>query len=211
MITYIRGTVLERKPSALIIMAGGLGYEVLVPPAILAALPQAEAGTEVSLVIYYYLQIDQSRAMPVMIGFRNTLERDFFEQFIQVASVGPRSAVKAIALPIQQIAAAIENGDQRFLVNLPGVGNQKAKEIVAKLQGKMSTYCLLDGGAPATATASPLAVAANDLGDEVLAILLQLQYSRNDAQQMLNRALATSPPPATTEAVLEIIYKQGRG
>ena len=97
MISYIQGNVLERKLSSLIVMAGGLGYEVLVPPAILASLPEATEGKEVTLVIYYYLQIDQSRATPVMIGFRNTLERDFFERFIQVASIGPRTAVKAIA------------------------------------------------------------------------------------------------------------------
>lgn len=209
MISYIEGKVLERSPSSLLVMAGGLGYEILVPPAVLAALPGAIEGQEVSLVLYYYLQIDQSRATPVMIGFRHTLERDFFEQFIQVASIGPRSAVKALALPIQQVAAAIENGDMRVLTSLPGIGKQKAKEVIAKLQGKMATYCLLDGGqAP---TVSGLAVSGTELEDEALAVLLQLQYNRNDAQVMLKRALATVPAPTTTEEVLELIYRQGRG
>ena len=122
MITFIQGKVLERKVAALIVMAGGLGYEVLVPPAILANLPEAVEGREVALVVYYYLQIDQSRATPVMIGFRETLERDFFEEFIQVASIGPRTAVKAIAMPIAKIAAAIESADMRQLTLLPGVG-----------------------------------------------------------------------------------------
>ena len=111
----------------MLILAGGLGYEVLVPPAILANLPEAVEGNEVSLVLYYYLQIDQSRATPVMIGFRDTLEREFFEGFIQVASIGPRTAVKAIAMPIPNIAAAIESGDTRVLTRLPGVGQQKAQ------------------------------------------------------------------------------------
>ncbi|HEY3376910.1 MAG TPA: Holliday junction branch migration protein RuvA [Armatimonadota bacterium] len=209
MISYIQGIIVERKPAALIILAGGIGYEVMVPPAILAALPQVSEGQEVSLVIYYYLQIDQSRATPVMIGFRNTLERDFFEQFIQVASIGPRTAVKAIAQPIQKIASAVEGGDLQFLIGLPGVGRQKAKEIVAKLQGKMGAYCLLDGGTPVTMP-TPGMASAGDLADEALAVLLQLQYSRNDAQQMIRRALTSTPPPTTTEAVLELIYRQGR-
>jgi Holliday junction DNA helicase RuvA len=209
MIAYIRGTIHERHPSALTILAGGLGYEVLVPPAILSSLPNAEAGQEIALVIYYYLQIDQSRAMPVMIGFRNAVERDFFEQFIQVSSIGPRSAVKAIALPIAQIAAAIESGDMRMLTMLPGVGRQKAKEIVAKLQGKMATYLLLDG-ANANVSA-PLPAASGDLEEEVLSVLLQLQYSRNEAQQLVRRALAGMPTPTTTEEVLGLIYRQGQG
>ena len=104
---YIQGKVIDRTPASLLILAGGLGYEVLVPPAILVSL-DAEIGKEVALVVYYYLQVDQSRATPVMIGFRNTLERDFFEQFIQVASIGPKTAVKAIAQPIGVIAAALK-------------------------------------------------------------------------------------------------------
>lgn len=210
MISYIQGNVLERKPAALIILAGGIGYEVMVAPAILAALPQAIEHQEVTLVIYYYLQIDQSRATPVMIGFRNTLERDFFEQFIRVASIGPRTAVKAIAQPIQKIAAAIEGGDMRFLTGLPGVGRQKAKEIVAKLQGKMGTYCLLDGGEAVVAPTPGASMPGQELEDEVLAVLLQLQYTRNDAQLMIKRALAATPSPTTTEEVLELIYRQGR-
>ncbi|HEX2949250.1 MAG TPA: Holliday junction branch migration protein RuvA [Armatimonadota bacterium] len=211
MITYIQGKIIECKPAALVILAGGIGYEVMIAPAILAAIPTAVEGNEVTLVIYYYLQIDQSRATPVMIGFRNSLEREFFEQFIRVASIGPRTAVKAIAQPIQKIAAAIENGDMRFLTGLPGVGRQKAKEIVAKLQGKMGAYCLLDGGEVVVPSTTQDAVNGNELEAEALAVLLQLQYTRNDAQQMIKRALASTPPPTTTEEVLELIYRQGRG
>lgn len=209
MIAYIQGKVMERKPASLIVMAGGLGYEVLVAPAVLAALPEAEEGKDVTLVIYYYLQIDQSRATPVMIGFRNTLEREFFEQFIQVASIGPRTAVKAIAQPVTKIAAAIEAGDMQALTLLPGVGKQKAREIIAKLQGKMTAFLLLDGGDVTMPIASP-AQAAKELENEVLAILLQLQYTRNDAQQMIRRALSADPPPSSTEEMLEVIYRQGK-
>ncbi len=207
MISHLQGTILERKHSSLLILVGGIGYEVLVPPALLTAMPTAVENTEVKLVIYYYLQIDQSRGVPVMIGFRQQLEREFFEQFIQVASIGPRTAVKAIVLPIAQIAAGIETGDMRILTSLPGVGRQKAKEIVAKLQGKMGAFCLIDGGAAPTAAAMQNN-ATQELESEVLAVLLQLGYKGNDAQQMLTRSLANVPAPTTTEQVLEIIYKQ---
>ena len=211
MIGYIEGKILECNTASLLILAGGLGYEVLVPPAILAALPDNNVGANVSLILYYYLQLDQNRATPVMIGFRNSLERDFFEQFIQVASIGPRTAVKAIAQPIQKIAAAIEGDDARFLIALPGIGRQKAKEIVAKLQGKMGTYCLLDGGNPVEMSAENKPINAHEMEDEVLAILLQLQYTRIDALQMIKRATASSSTPLSTEEMLELIYRQGRG
>ena len=208
MISYIKGKIIERDSAALLILAGGLGYEVLMPPAVLGALPDATVGQEVELVIYYYLQIDQSRAVPVMIGFRNALERQFFETFTQVAGIGPRTAVKAIAQPIAKIAGAIERADAHFLTTLPGIGRQKAKEIIAKLQGKMTPYFLLEAGEtmPAAEPSTP----AKELEDEVLTVLLQLQYNRADALQMIKRAMASEPPPTTTEEVLSIIYRQGQ-
>ncbi len=208
MISYITGTILERDTSSLLILAGGLGYEVLVPTAVLGGMPEATTGQEIALVLYYFLQIDQSRATPVMIGFRNSLEREFFESFTQVAGIGPRTAVKAIAQPIPKIAGAIERGDAHFLTTLPGIGRQKAKEIIAKLQGKMTPYFLLgaDDAVPAATPATP----AKELEDEVLTILLQLQYNRADAQQMITRAMGSDPTPTTTEEVLGIIYRQGK-
>ena len=209
MISYIEGKIKERDTASLVILAGGLGYEVLVPAAVLNALPDATVGQDVSLVVYYFLQIDQSRATPVMIGFRNVLEREFFESFTRVAGIGPRTAVKAIAQPIPKIAGAIERGDAHFLTTLPGIGRQKAKEIIAKLQGKMTAYFLLDAGeaVPDMAPATP----ARELEDEVLTILLQLQYNRADALQMIKRAMASDPTPTTSEEMLSIIYRQGKG
>lgn len=209
MISYITGKIIERDTSSLLILAGGLGYEVLVPAAVLGGMPEATTGQEVALVVFYFLQIDGSRATPVMIGFRNALEREFFESFTQVAGIGPRTAVKAIAQPIPRIAGAIERGDAHFLTTLPGIGKQKAKEIIAKLQGKMTPYFLLGAEDEAVPTATP-ATPANELEDEVLTILLQLQYNRADAQQMIKRAISTEPAPTTTEEVLGIIYRQGK-
>ncbi|OPZ82913.1 MAG: hypothetical protein BWY76_02530 [bacterium ADurb.Bin429] len=86
---------------------------------------------------------------------------------------------------------------------------QKAKEIIAKLQGKMTPYFLLDTGeaVPEAIPATP----AKELEDEVLTILLQLGYNRADALQMIKRAIASEPTPTTTEEMLSLIYRQGKG
>ena len=54
----------------------------------------------------------------------------------QRTGIGPRAAVKALNKSISEIAQAIDKGDQVYLKTLPGIGNQKAKEIIAKLQLK---------------------------------------------------------------------------
>ena len=208
MISFIKGTVLERLSSSMIIIAGGIGYEILIAPAILAQIPDAVEGAEVSMIIYYYLQIDQNRASPVMIGFNNKAERDFFESFIQVASIGPRTAVKAIAQPISRIAAAIEAGDTRFLTQLPGIGQQKAREVVAKLQGKMTAYMALDAESQIPGKVPVNSSEIAELEAEVMLVLQQLGYSRADGLNMMRKAMMQSPVPGNTQELLEVIFKQ---
>ncbi|MEI6519549.1 MAG: Holliday junction branch migration protein RuvA [bacterium] len=208
MISYIQGTVLERLSSSMIIIAGGIGYEVLIAPAILAQMPEAVEGSEVSLIIYYYLQIDQNRATPVMIGFNNKAERDFFESFIQVASIGPRTAVKAIAQPVSRIAAAIEAGDTRFLTQLPGIGQQKAREVVAKLQGKMTAYMALDTATQTPGSSPAISSDIAELENEVMLVLQQLGYNRADGLNMIRKAMMLSPVPTNTQEMLEVIFRQ---
>jgi Holliday junction DNA helicase RuvA len=200
MIRRLAGKIVERRPHGLIVAVNGIGYEVLVPAAVLRAIEETSDGS-VELVTYYYMQLDPVKAVPVLVGFRNELERDFFEQFIQVASIGPRSAVKALALPISQIAEAIEAGNVATLKTLPGIGAQKAKEIVAKLQGKAGRFCLIRDG---EARAEPV---AEDIQAEALDILIGVGHNRAEAREMIRRAAERSPAPETVEDLLNLAYR----
>jgi Holliday junction DNA helicase RuvA len=200
MIRRIAGKIVERRPYGLIVQVDGIGYEVLVPTGVLRAIEETGDGA-IELVTYYYFQLDPAKAVPVLVGFRNELEREFFEHFIQVASIGPRSAVKALALPIAQIAEAIEAGDTAILKTLPGIGAQKAKEIVAKLQGKAGRFCLIQGGERA---AEPV---AEDISREAIGILTSVGHTTAEAREMVRRAVAHKPQPETVEDLLNLAYR----
>jgi len=74
-----------------VIDVNGLSYEVLIPPAVMKGIEKAKSGDgTVELITYHYYQMDQSKAVPVLVGFLNDIEKDFFEQFITVSGVGPR-------------------------------------------------------------------------------------------------------------------------
>lgn len=199
MISRISGRVLERKPEGVILGVNGLGYEVLVPTGVLQSL-SAEEGEQLDLVTYEYLQVEHSRATPVLIGFRNELERDFFQQFTTVASIGPRMAVRALAIPVSRIAQAIEDGDLRALMSLPGVGARKAKEIVAKLQGKAGRFCLIRDE-------SEREMEAEDIQGEAAELLQRVGHSRAEAKDMVDRAVATGERVETVEELLNLSYK----
>jgi len=208
MISRICGQIVARTDHSLIILHQGLSYEVLVPYSVGQRIPEHQgSGGEISLVTYHYLQMGPSSALPVLIGFITEIERDFFLQFIKVSGIGPRAAVKALNKPISEIARAIDQGDYKYLKTLPGIGIQKAKEIVAKLQGKVGKYGLIQDQQETAVQPEPEVTA--DWQQEALDVLLQLQYTRAEAKAMIQKALDRSDGGvSSTEDLLNEIYKQ---
>lgn len=203
MISRISGTVVGRKEGTILINTGGMCYEVMVPLAVMKAL-EKESGLEgqVDLVTYHYHQMEPSRSVPVLIGFQNEVEKEFFEKFISVSGVGPKAACRALAEPFSAIAGAIDSGDASFLKRLPGIGDQKARLIVAKLQGKVGKYGLIRDEFTAEKEEH------EDIKGETLEVLLQLQYKKSEAEDMIKKALERAPEVKTSEELLNEIYRE---
>jgi len=205
MIVRIRGRLVEKKENSLIIDVKELFYEVIVPSSVLQRIDgMVDKDGCINLVTYHYMQIEPSRGLPIIIGFLNEIERDFFQQFITVSGIGPRAAVKAINKPISEIARAIDEADLVFLRTLPGIGLQRAKEIIAKLQGKIGKFGLIQDKTP---TKSHVEV-TEDWHQEALSVLLQLQYKKQEGLEMINKALERSKDIKSAEDLLNEIYKQ---
>src|SRR3989449_4757770 len=157
MIATLSGVVRKKLEDRIVLECGGVGYEVFLSPITIAQLEHVTAGrgekaSELELVVYYHATRDQPGR--VLIGFRSDLDKEFFEKLITVKDVGPMVAARALAAPVADIAAAIARQDEAYLRRLPGVGPQKAKNIVAQLQAKVAKFALAQAGA-ASPEASP--------------------------------------------------------
>lgn len=205
MIVQLTGKLLRKHDHSLIVNVNGLCYEVLVPASVLQRIDEAvDSEGNIHLITYHYLQMDPSRGVPFLIGFLNEIEKDFFQQFITVSGIGPRAAVKALNKPISEITRAIDQADIAFLKTLPGIGLQRAKEIVAKLQGKVGRFGLIQDQAVAVLPSSGIP----GWQDEALSVLLQLQYKKQEALEMIKKALERSEEIGSAEELLNEIYKQ---
>ncbi len=208
MISQISGVVESISENALTIQVSGLSYEVFIPTAILRNLDgKIQRQGPITLTTFHYYQTDQSKSIPILIGFANRMEKEFFEKFITVSGVGPKAALKALSQPIADIAQAIDAADLAFMKSLPGIGEQRAKEIIAKLQGKMGRFGLMrgsasEGSAVRSASVSPAAE------DEALDVLLQLQYKRDEAKEMIRKACARKSGLSSAEDILNEVYRQ---
>lgn len=200
MFARISGTLVDRTTDVAVVEAGGLGYEIVLPPCIAEKIP-ATPGERVTLEIYSVVNLDGNSGRFTYYGFTNAIERDFFEALLTVASIGPRSAARAFSAPMSTIADAIDRGDHAFLKSLPGIGQQKARDIVAKLQGKVAKFLLIRDAPPAPPKPIP------DFADEALAVLLQLGYKRGEGEGMIRRTLDGDATIADPERLLAEIYR----
>lgn len=204
MIARISGKVIERGTNYLIIDVSGICYEVFLPLAVMQRLDENMASDgAVSLITYHYFQVEPSKSTPVLVGFLNEIEKEFFEIFITVSGIGPKAALKALNKPISLIAQAIDEGDLNFLKSLPGIGQQRAKEIVAKLQNKVGKFGLIQDS-----TIKVKEQKIRDIQEEALAVLMQLEYKKSEAMSMIKKASERSPDIQTTEDLLNEVYRQ---
>lgn len=204
MIARISGKIIEKQPQSLLIDVGGIVYEVLIPSCVMQRIEGSISGDgKVSLITYHYQHMEPSRTIPVLIGFLNNVEKEFFEAFITVSGIGPRGALKALNKPISLIAQAIDEADVAFLQSLPGIGQQKAKEIIAKLQNKVGKFGLIKDEVTQQKERG-----RTDIQEEALAVLLQLGYKKTDASGMIKKAMESLQSVETTEELLNELYRQ---
>jgi holliday junction DNA helicase RuvA len=214
MIASIRGRLRRKVEDRVVVEAAGVGYEVFVPPVVQSALLDAKAGDgdaadEVLLAIHYHATQNQPR--PVLIGFTSELDKEFFEKLITVKDVGPLVAARSLASPVSDIAAAIARQDEGYLRRLPGIGPQKAKNIVAQLHGKVAKFALVQPGTVVEDVTVPAPPRSGD--DEALRAMVfdvmvkQLGHRPSEAAQLIAAALGRRPGMTTPEELFDEIYR----
>src|SRR5438874_77633 len=139
MIASLTGELRHVDEDRVHLQAGPILYELLVPAADLGEL-QESLGREVTFHTILYLQGDASggNIEPRLIGFLRRDDKRFFEKFITVKGIGPKTALRALTASVGEIAQAIEAKDGRFLSGLKGIGKRTAELMIAELSGKLA-------------------------------------------------------------------------
>ena len=200
MIASLTGTLAHVDEDRIHLQVGPILYELLVPAADITRLND-DIGLEMTFHTLMYLQGDASggNIEPRLLGFLRREDKKFFEKFITVKGIGPRKALKALALPVGEIAHAIESKDARFLTELPEIGKRTAETIVAELSGKVKEFAaaLPESSPPGTASSRRTPVE-----EDAIMALVTLGERRIDSENLLERVKQTSPNARTTQALV---------
>ena len=132
MIALLEGTLAEKGPGRVVLLVGGVGYEVIVTGQTLTALPPQ--GRSARLHTRLHVRDD---AM-VLYGFASPDERSLFDHLVTVTGVGPKMAVAVLStLTAGALRRAIASGDADALCTAPGVGKKVAARIILDLKDKL--------------------------------------------------------------------------
>ncbi len=206
MIAQIEGRLIRLDDHLALVQVGAVAYEVMLPTYTAASLA-GQIGADVVLCTmeYYEGTLGGGNLIPRMIGFLSPAERAFFNKFTSVKGLGIKKGLKALSMPIAEIAGAIESGNEKMLIALPAIGKRMSQQIVAELQGKLTAFAL-DTPTP-TAPRGQL----NAFQTEALEILIAWGEKRNEAAELIELACERHPNIDTAEALVPLVYRLKQG
>lgn len=204
MYAYIRGTYkgMSNNDEAILLEAGGIGYEIIVPPIVLqevsSSLPESE------LLLYVSAQSGRDQPWPVLFGFLTPEQKAFWELLISVPRVGGRIATRALVAPVESIADAIQQANRGFLDSLPGITLDGADRIIASLRKKVGPFVQPVSRLPA---ARMRRSEADAVREDAITILMQTGLKRPEAQRSVDQLLATRDDITTVQDIITQLFR----
>lgn len=203
MICRIHGT-LENVVDARaeVSLGNGVTYELLLP-AFAASRLGGLLDQPVTLHTVHYLEGNATSSVmtPRLAGFLTEDDRAFFGLFTSVKGIGPRKALRAMAMATHQIAAAIADRDAKTLQALPEVGKRTAETIIVDLSGKMDRFLGAHESAASHETGA-IGPATRSAAREAIEVLVQLGENRTQAIRMVDEIAVKDPSLDDTESLV---------
>ncbi len=200
MIDYIKGKLINKKTTALIVESGGIGYSINCT---LGTIENTGSiGDEVKISVH--LNIKDNPFSVTLYGFRDESERDCFRQIISVSGIGPKTGLSILsAISYNDLIDMISKGNYHPLTSISGVGKKTAERLAVELKDKLGKI---------EYDTQVAAVNTGKLGElgkasEVISALMALGYNRLEADKMVRAISSRSDfmEMPTEAAVREIL------
>ena len=206
MITKIKGTLVSITDESATLAMDPFEYEVLIPEFTRRQI-QSQIGRNISLHTLQYIDGNiqkGGRMTPRLVGFNSEIEREFFEIFCSVPTVGVKKALRAMVRPIPDVARAIEQQDVKLISTLPGIGAATAEKIVAGIRRKMPKFALIVPHETETLEAD----VQHDIVEDTFQILVALGHNEFEARKMLEPPLGKKKKFKDVDSLLQAVYDQ---
>ena len=193
MIAWLKGVLLEKSPSRVIVDVAGVGYNVQVPLSTFYGL--GDSGSSVTLRIHTHVREE----VIALYGFASALEQELFERLIAISGVGPKLALAVLSgIEPAELVRAVRSHDVARLTRIPGIGKKTAERIALELKDRLSA-------AMQTAGQTEPAASGDHLRDDIVSALLNLGYQRAAAERAVEKVMKTTPAPDFERALKDTL------
>lgn len=178
MITQLKGRLLSKTPTTIVVDCGGVGYEVHISLHTFGQLPQDE-----HIQIYTHLQVREDAH--TLYGFMEVVERSVFRLLISVSGIGANTARTMLSsMSPREVIQAIQADHVAAIQAIKGIGAKTAQRVILDLRDKVNG--LLQEGEISI-------VSNNTQRDEALSALSVLGYPVKQTQKIVDGFLQAEP------------------
>lgn len=191
MITHIRGKLVEKNPTDVVIDCNGVGYLLHISLHTFSQIPDQEA-----LKLYTHLIVREDSH--TLFGFSSVAEREIFKLLLSVSGIGANTARTMLSsLSPQQVKEGIAHGDVALIQSIKGIGAKTAARVILDLKDKVLKVYDIDEISP---------VQSNTNKDEALSALEVLGFTKKQSERVVDKIVSQSPD-ATVENIIKDALK----
>ena len=174
MITQIKGRLVEKSPTELVIDCNGIGYLVNISLNTYSLLSESE-----SISLYTHLQVKEDSH--TLFGFFEKTERNLFRKLISVSGIGASTARTMLSsLSPDEIQRAIISENVTTIQSIKGIGLKTAQRVIIELRDKVAVLGDID---------SSIMGMSNSIREEALSALEVLGYSRKQTTKVIDKII----------------------
>lgn len=192
MIHHLKGQLIEKNPTYIVIDCNGVGYTVNISLHTFSLIPESEA---ISLFIYLQVKEDSH----TLYGFMEKSEREIFKLLISVSGVGSSTARTMLSsLTPSEVSEAIATGNVAVIQSVKGIGAKTAQRVILDLKDKVLKVM---GDTEISASQD------NTGKEEALSALETLGYNRRQAGKVVDKILKEAPG-SSVESIIKLALKK---
>ncbi|MFC6859792.1 Holliday junction branch migration protein RuvA [Zunongwangia sp. SCSIO 43204] len=191
MIHHLKGKLVEKNPTNVVVDCNGVGYFVHISLNTFSNLKDEE-----NIFLFTHLQVKEDSH--TLFGFKEKSEREIFRLLISVSGIGASTARTMLSsLEPAQIRDAIASGDVATIQSIKGIGAKTAQRVILDLKDKIVKIFGID----------EVFVEQNNTNkEEALSALETLGYARKQSEKVLNKLIKENEDP-TVETLIKLALK----
>jgi len=194
MIAFLKGKLVHKEPTFVIIEVNGIGYHVSIS---LNTFSEIKDKEDIQLSTYLQVREDAH----ILYGFSNKAEKTMFQNLIAVNGVGPNTAMVVLSyLPPNELQEAITGEDVGALQAVKGIGGKTAQRIILELKDKLRKE-------PVGETGGIAGIRHNTMRNEALTALMTLGIGKAAAEKSIDTVLKKSGNTVSLEELVKLALK----